>query len=104
MLIKSVLVIVLSLLAVGIFFLGMYYGRTTIGEANKYVLKEPLVIQWSPKSMGKIPSGVILYEYKHLPEISRYYMFVNIKDVDKLEQYQGNDKYNLISGVDAYTE
>lgn len=104
MLIKASLGIILCLLIVGSFFIGLYYGRVTIGEVNKFILKEPLVIQRSPGNIGKIPTGVILYEYRHLPEISRYYMFIHTKEIDKLEPYIEKEKYNLISGVDSYTE
>ena len=104
MLLKILLSVVLCLLLVGAFIVGMYYGRATLGEVNKYTLKESLVIQNSPDSIGKIPKGVVLYEYKHLPEVSRYYLFLNMKDVDKLEPYADRGKYNLIDGVDAYVE
>lgn len=104
MVLKAFFVILVFLLIGCSFFGGVYYGRLTLGEVSKFILKEPLVIQRSPNNLGQIPAGVILYEYRHLPEISRYYMFIQTKEIDKLEPYREKDKYNFISGVDAYTE
>ena len=105
MLVKASLVIIFCLLIVCSFIGGIYFGRLTIGEVSKFILKEPLAIQKSPNNIGRIPAGVILYKYRPIRGgESRYYMFIHTKAIDKLEPYDEKNKYNLISGVNAYTE
>ena len=84
------------------FFAGVYWKGKTLGNAQKLEVKIPLEMQVSPDNRGTIPAGAILYKYRDLPEISTYYLFVNLKERDALAQYSEENKFNLVIPVTAY--
>ena len=52
---------------------------------------------------GVLPAGTILYQYRLLPEIATYIVFINTKNLDVLEEHEfENGRTNVISPLDAY--
>ena len=91
------------IMLIGIAFCGgLLLGRKTIGTNKKFILKSRLEIQVSPQSKGVLPQGVVLYRFNELPEITTYYMFIDLKEKDILDPYEERDKYNLIVPASAY--
>lgn len=95
-------VCVAILLVVCSFAMGVQWKKYTLGQASKVVLTTALTIQ-VPGNEGILPKGTVLYRYKELPEITTYYMFVNLKERNVTTQYAGVEKFNLIAPVDAYS-
>ena len=86
------------------FYAGVLWKSKTLGVAPKYELQTPIEIQVSSTQLGKIPAGAILYKYLSVSDTTTYYLFLNLKERTILQPYRGEEKYNLVIPIYAYSD
>lgn len=81
---------------------GAGYWLATYKASNSrvYELKHTVSLQVSPDNEGVLPKGSKLYLYRKLPEITTYYVYVNLKERDLVVRNDGGD--GLIDPITAY--
>ena len=96
--------LILIVVAVAAFAGGVYYKKLTIAETDMFVVINPLKFEIMNESgvTGVIPANTVVYKFRDLPEISTYFMFINLKYTDQLEPYSKQRKFNTIVPVSAY--
>ena len=97
---------ILIAVAVVSFVSGVYYKKLTIAETDMFTVTNPLKIEVMDGSglTGIIPANTVMYKFRDLPEISTYFMFVNLKYIDQLVPYPKQRKFNTVVPVSAYPD
>ncbi len=96
--------VILIAVAATAFASGVYYKKLTIAETEMFVVTKSLKLEVMDGSgfTGVIPANTVMYKFRDLPEISTYFMFVNLKYIDHLEPYPKQRKFNTVAPVSAY--
>lgn len=86
----------------GVAFLAGWLGREyRLLEGSRYTLERPLELSASTGEPGRLPAGTSLYEFRVLPEISTFVVFVNTKRRDALRGPAEGQGF-VVAPVDAY--
>ena len=99
---KHIVIAVVIIIAIISFGAGAWWKNRSFDSMARFRVVSPLDIQVSPQNIGRLPSDAVLYEYRTLPEITTYIMFVNLKETHTLVADEQSDKPNIIKPVDAY--
>ena len=91
--------LIVALLA---FAAGYWWKGERLGALRRFEVKKPLEIQVAPTKRGVLPEGVVLYEYRVLPETTTYILFVNLQHRDLLVPRTAGAHKAIIEPVDAY--
>jgi hypothetical protein len=84
------------------FMAGRWRSTDRVAELPRHKLLRPLTLQAKAGSVGTLPEGTTLYEYRVLPEITTYVVFVNTKWRSLLSEVEGGPA--RVQPIDAYIE
>jgi hypothetical protein len=84
------------------FMAGRWRCLDRVAALPRYQLVKPLALQAVAGQVGSLPKGATLYEYRVLPEITTYIVFVNTKSRDLLSP--SGEVSAVVHPIDAYAE
>lgn len=82
------------------FCAGYWFAECKVPSSLVYELRRPVRLQVTPDDKGSLPKGTQLYFYRELPEITTYYVYVNLKERDLVVRNDGGDR--VIDPIAAY--
>lgn len=95
---KILISLILVFLCLIFFLLGVFFGSKMPFKKDAFWLAKDIDIH-SSEGVGSLPSGLTLYRYRELPEITTYMIFINLKERDILQE---SPKHPGISPVAAF--
>ena len=84
------------------FWVGAWWEKSHIAKWSKSELTSSIEVQLSPNNVGSLPAGTVLYEYRELPEITTYVVFVNLKERNILGEVIEENRENVVSPLSGY--
>ncbi len=98
---QTVVGLALLTVAVGSFFVGWFAREYRLLDGPRFLLGQPLKLLAAGNDPGSLPTGTVLYQYRVLPEISTFVVFVNTKRLDALRTESGGKPF-LVAPVEAH--
>ena len=100
---KVLLAVAVLLLIATAFFAGMKWQMMHLAEVPVYRLKEKILLQESPDSIGVLPAGATIYEYIAGGDTTTYFVFFNMQNQFIIEPKTFSGRFN-IAPLDGYVE
>ena len=85
------------------FFSGAFWYKWQLLESSPVYLTQTLSIQATPKNIGILPKGTVLYPYSNGPDIETYIIFVNSKYLNAIKPAEFKN-YMTVAPLDGYSE